>query len=69
MNPNLVGGDLNAGSQHLAQFYGDRPFPGYAGYRMPVPQLYLCGASTWPGGGANPGSGVLLARLLLGEKR
>jgi phytoene dehydrogenase-like protein len=69
LNPNLAGGDLNAGSQHLSQFYGRRPFPGYAGYRMPIPGLYMCGAATWPGGGASPGSGVLLARLLLAEKK
>jgi phytoene dehydrogenase-like protein len=69
LNPNLVGGDLNAGSMHLSQFYGHRPFPGYAGYEMPIPGLYLCGASTWPGGGAAPGSGVLLARLLLADKK
>ena len=65
LNPNMVGGDLNAGSQHLSQFYGHRPFPGYANYRMPIPGLYMCGASTWPGGGANPASGVFLAQQLL----
>lgn len=65
LNPNLVGGDLNAGSLHLAQFYGNRPFPGYADYEMPIPGLYMCGASTWPGGGASPGSGTLLAGKLL----
>jgi phytoene dehydrogenase-like protein len=62
-NPNLVGGDLNAGSMHLAQFYGQRPFQGAS--RTPLPGLYLCGASTWPGGGANPGSGILVANELL----
>jgi len=63
LNPNLVGGDLNAGSMHLAQFYGQRPFQGAS--RTPLPGLYLCGASTWPGGGANPGSGILVANELL----
>jgi len=63
LNPNLVGGDLNAGSQHLSQFYGQRPFVG--GSRTPINGLYLCGASTWPGGGCNPGSGVIVAKQLL----
>jgi phytoene dehydrogenase-like protein len=65
LNPNLVGGDLNAGSCHLDQFYGQRPFTHYARHRMPIPGLYMCGASTWPGPGAGPGSGALLARQLL----
>jgi phytoene dehydrogenase-like protein len=65
LNPNLVNGDLNAGSLHLSQFYGDRPFAGYASHEMPTPGLYMCGASTWPGGGASPGSGMLLAKKLL----
>lgn len=67
LNPNLVGGDLNAGSLHLPQFYGNRPFPGHANNRLPVAGLFLCGASTWPGGGAAPGSGVLVAREILGN--
>jgi len=65
LNPNLGQGDLNAGSMHLSQFYGQRPFFGAS--RTPMPGLYLCGASTWPGSGANVGSGVLLAQLLLKE--
>lgn len=65
LNPNLVGGDLNAGSVHLSQFYGNRPLPELADYETPIPGLYMCGASTWPGGGASPGSGVMLARKLM----
>lgn len=67
LNPNLVNGDLNAGSLHLSQFYGNRPFAEYADHEMPIPGLYMCGASTWPGGGASPSSGMLLARKLLSE--
>jgi len=52
LNPNLVGGDLNAGSLHLSQFYGNRPIAGWADHETPIPGLYMCGASTWPGGGA-----------------
>jgi len=65
LNPNLANGDLNSGSLHLSQFYSNRPFAGYADHEMPIPGLYMCGASTWPGAGASPGSGMLLARKLL----
>ena len=65
LNSNLIGGDINAGSCHLDQFYCQRPFPRYARHRMPIAGLYMCGASTWPGPGASPGSGVLLAQQLL----
>ena len=62
LNPNLVDGDLNAGSMHLDQFYGERPFGD--GSRSPLPGLYVCGAATWPGGGTQPTSGMLVADLL-----
>ena len=65
LNPNLVGGDINGGSSHLDQAYGQRPFPSYPHHRMPIKGLYMCGASTWPGGGAGTGSGVLAAQSIL----
>jgi phytoene dehydrogenase-like protein len=49
-NPNLIGGDNLSGSHHLDQ----------------VKNLYLCGASTWPGAGTGAGSGFILARMLAG---
>lgn len=63
-NPNLVGGDNIAGSHHLAQHYLFRPIPGYSRYATPLKNLYMCGASTWPGGGLNATSGHLLAKKL-----
>jgi phytoene dehydrogenase-like protein len=65
-NPNLVGGDLLAGSHHLDQWYDRRPFPGHAGHGTSIEGLYVLGAATWPGAGAAPGSGWLLAQRLLG---
>ena len=68
-NPNLVGGDCVSGSHHLSQNYLFRPFPGWSRYTTPIRQLYMIGASTWPGGGVNAGSGYLLAKQLLKTHR
>jgi phytoene dehydrogenase-like protein len=64
-NPNLVGGDSVAGSHHLRQNFLWRPFPGWSNYEMPLENLYLCGAATWPGGGNNGTSGYLAAQRIL----
>jgi len=63
-NPNLVGGDSLAGSHHLSQNFLFRPVPGWARYETPVKDLYLIGASTWPGAGTGAGSGYMLAKML-----
>ena len=66
-NPNLVGGDNLAGSHHLSQNFLFRPVPGWARYRTPVKDLYIIGASTWPGAGTGAGSGYMLAKMLAGS--
>jgi len=51
-NANLVGGDINAGAQHLRQLFF-RPVPRWNPYIIPTtkgPDLYLCSASSPPGG-------------------
>lgn len=63
-NPNLVGGDSLGGSHHLMQHFFLRPLPGWRHYRTPLDNLYICGASTWPGAGVGAGSGYLLAKRL-----
>jgi phytoene dehydrogenase-like protein len=65
-NPNLVGGDSLSGSHHLDQNFLFRPVAGYSRYKTPVPGLYMCGASTWPGAGTGAGSGFMLAKMLAG---
>ncbi len=65
-NPNLIGGDSLSGSHHLDQNFFLRPVVGWSRYRTPVRNLYLCGASTWPGAGTGAGSGFMLAKLLAG---
>jgi phytoene dehydrogenase-like protein len=39
------------------QMFMLRPLPELSGYRTPIPGLYLCGASTHPGGGVFAASG------------
>lgn len=68
-NANLIGGDSLSGSHHLDQFFLFRPVPGWSRYRTPVKNLYLCGASTWPGAGTGAGSGFMLGKMLAGPSR
>jgi phytoene dehydrogenase-like protein len=64
-NPNLVGGDIYAGATDLGQSYLWRPLPSYGSHATPVPGLYQCGASTYPGPGLNAASGRIVAKRLL----
>jgi phytoene dehydrogenase-like protein len=61
-NPNLVGGDFSGGGMQLKQLVF-RPTPSL--YRTPVKGLYLCGASTPPGGGVHGMAGYHAARAAL----
>ncbi|KQY36087.1 NAD(P)/FAD-dependent oxidoreductase [Rhizobium sp. Root483D2] len=47
----LTEGNIFQGELTFDQLLFNRPVPGYAQYRTPVPSLYLCGSSTHPGGG------------------
>lgn len=61
-NPNLVGGDLTGGAMNLRQVLF-RPTASL--YRTPVKGLFLCGASTPPGGGVHGMCGYLAAQAAL----
>jgi phytoene dehydrogenase-like protein len=61
-NANLIGGDINGGSQHLAQMF-TRPTARM--YSTPVKGLYICSSSTPPGGGVHGLCGYHAARLAL----
>ena len=61
-NANLIGGDINGGSQHLAQMF-TRPTSRL--YSTPVKGLYLCSSSTPPGGGVHGLCGYHAARVAL----
>ncbi len=47
----LTEGNIFQGELTFDQILFNRPVPGYAQYRSPVPGLYMCGSSTHPGGG------------------
>jgi phytoene dehydrogenase-like protein len=63
-NPNYVGGDIGGGAHSGAQLVF-RPTVGLRSYVTPNPALFLCSASTPPGGGVHGMSGVHAARTAL----
>ena len=65
-NRNLVGGDLNGGLMDLRQLY-TRPVVSRNPYRTPIPGVYLCSASTPPGGGVHGMCGFGAAKVALGD--
>jgi phytoene dehydrogenase-like protein len=63
-NPNYVGGDINGGMMHWAQFFtrpAVRPDP----YSTPDPGIFVCSASTPPGGGVHGLCGLRAAESAL----
>jgi len=63
-DPNLVGGDVGGGVQDLAQTFF-RPRFGDRAYATPDPAVFLCSASTPPGGGVHGMCGWNAARVAL----
>ncbi len=64
INPNYVGGDIGAGAATLRQTLF-RPTLQWNPYRTPLEGVYLCSASTAPGGGVHGMCGVYAARTVL----
>jgi phytoene dehydrogenase-like protein len=60
----LSEGHLYGGDMTPTQAFFLRPIPGFAQYRTPIEQLYLCGAATHPGGGVSGLAGRNVAREL-----
>ncbi len=63
-NENYVGGDINGGRQDLRQQF-TRPVPRLNPYSTPNPRLFICSASTPPGGGIHGMSGFHGAQAAL----
>jgi phytoene dehydrogenase-like protein len=60
-NANYVGGDINAGAATLSQLF-TRPVARVSPYTTPLPGVFLCSASTPPGGGVHGMCGFHAAR-------
>jgi phytoene dehydrogenase-like protein len=67
-NPNYVGGDISGGAGTLRQTVF-RPTMRWNPYRTGAPGIYLCSASTPPGGGVHGMCGVGAARAALADLR
>jgi phytoene dehydrogenase-like protein len=48
-----------------SQLFAARPLPGWADYRTPIPNLYLCGAGAHPGGEVTGAPGHNAAQAIL----
>jgi phytoene dehydrogenase-like protein len=64
----LSEGNIFQGELSLEQLFFLRPVPGYARFRTPIKDLYLCGSATHPGGGIMGAPGRLAALEVLKDK-
>jgi phytoene dehydrogenase-like protein len=65
----LTGGDIFHGALTLDQLWSNRPVMGFADYRTPIGNLYLCGSGAHPGGGVTGIPGHNAAREILKDHR
>jgi phytoene dehydrogenase-like protein len=63
-NPNYIGGDINGGALDIRQLF-TRPALRWSPYRTSAKGLYLCSASTPPGGGVHGMCGYYAAKTAL----
>ena len=61
----LTEGNIFQGELSLEQLFFLRPVAGWARYRTPVKNLYMCGSATHPGGGIRGAPGRLAAMEIL----
>ena len=61
----LTEGNIFQGELSLEQLFFNRPVPGYARFRTPVRDLWLCGSATHPGGGIMGANGWIAALEVL----
>jgi len=61
----LTEGNIFQGELTLEQLFFLRPVPGYARYKTPIKNLWLCGSATHPGGGIMGANGRLAAMEIL----
>jgi phytoene dehydrogenase-like protein len=61
----MTGGNIFHGEMSLDQLFFMRPVAGWARYRTPIRNLYLCGSGTHPGGGVMGAPGYNAAREII----
>jgi phytoene dehydrogenase-like protein len=61
----LTEGNIFQGELTLEQLFFLRPAPGWAQYRSPIKNLYMCGSATHPGGGIMGANGRNAAMMIL----
>jgi len=61
----LTEGNIFQGELSLEQLFFLRPVPGWARFRTPIKNLYMCGSATHPGGGIMGAPGRLAALEIL----
>jgi len=61
----MTGGNIFQGNITPDQIFSFRPVLGWAGYRTPIPGLYLCGSAAHPGGGVTGAPGHNAAQVIL----
>jgi phytoene dehydrogenase-like protein len=64
----LSEGNIFQGELTLEQLFFLRPAPGWAQYRSPIKNLYMCGSATHPGGGIMGASGRNAAMAILKDR-
>jgi phytoene dehydrogenase-like protein len=65
----LSEGNIFQGELSLEQLFFLRPVPGYAAFRTPIKNLYMCGSATHPGGGIMGAPGRLAALEILKDHK
>jgi phytoene dehydrogenase-like protein len=65
----LTEGNIFQGELTFDQLLFNRPVPGYANYRSPIRDLWICGSSTHPGGGVMGAPGRNAAAEVLREMK
>jgi len=63
----LTQGNIFQGELSLEQLFFLRPVPGWAYYKTPVENLYMCGSATHPGGGIMAAPGRIASQVILKE--
>ncbi|MCH7721192.1 MAG: NAD(P)/FAD-dependent oxidoreductase, partial [Planctomycetes bacterium] len=64
----LTQGNIFHGELSLEQLLFQRPVSGWARYRTPIRNLWMCGSGTHPGGGIMGAPGELAAKTMLGSR-